>query len=287
MSQPSEPALMIHDGYPRLFTFFGLSYLYSWILWAPLVGASVGLIKWAPPSGLYLAGGFGPVIAAILLAGLKEGKQGIGDLVRRLFVWRVDLKWYGIALLLMPAMRLVSIAVHVALGGRTEFSATPWEKAPLLFLIGLIVPLAEEPGWRGFALPRLLSVETPVVASTVLGLVWAAWHLPMFWLQGTSYSLLRSELGLPLAVGLFAVSVVALSVLFTYLFLRTKGSLLIAFLFHDSVNTSSDLLFAAYARAAVLRPFWLFVGILVLTAVVIMITRSLPPRGIVARRQVA
>jgi uncharacterized protein len=265
----SEPALVIEEGYSRVCIFIALTYLYSWAVWG------TGLIVGIPLSGFFLAGGFGPVIAALLLTGLKDGKRGIGNLVRRLFVWRVQLKWYFVALFWMAGIRLLAIAVHVALGGNTPFSATPWAKAPLLFLIGLIVPLAEEPGWRGFALPRLLSVQSPLGASISVGLVWAVWHFPLFWIPGTSYFTLRTQMGSLPAMGLFALSVIALSILFTYLFLRTNGSLLIAFLFHDAVNTSSDLLTAPYARADILRPFWLSVGIMVLVALVVITSGGL------------
>ena len=97
--------------------------------------------------------------------------------------------------------------------------------------------LGEETGWRGFALPRLLDRTGPLPASLFLGVVWAVWHLPLFWTVG------RDAYGAPFVIML--VELPAMSVLYTWVFQHTAGSALLAILFHASGNLSS--VGAAYA----------------------------------------
>jgi membrane protease YdiL (CAAX protease family) len=157
----------------------------------------------------------------------------------------------------------------VALGGDFKGFSALSASVPALFVVGLIAPLLEEPGWRGFALPRVLSNHSALTAAIYVGLLWGIWHIPLFWFPGISYSLLRAQVGWPTAIGSFVASVTALSILFTFVYLKTRGSLLIVVLFHDAVNTSADLLAAPYTRAGVLRPFFLTAILLVLTAIIV------------------
>lgn len=105
-----------------------------------------------------------------------------------------------------------------------------------VFLVILVLggPLNEELGWRGFALPALQRQLSPRAASLVVGLFWAVWHLPLFWIPGASQE------GLPLVPIL--AQIVALSVLFTWLYNRTRGSLLLALLFHAALNATGAVL---------------------------------------------
>jgi len=89
-------------------------------------------------------------------------------------------------------------------------------------------PLGEEFGWRGFALPRLLKVRPPLVAAVVLGAIWFAWHLPTFFVPTLS----QSQLSIPL----FFINSVALSIVMTWLYLRSDGDLLVMLLVHAMAN---------------------------------------------------
>ena len=217
--------------------FFALAYAISWSLWLPAVlgglSSSSSLVF-----ALFVVGACGPSLAAILLTALREGRSGVKALLGRLLAWRVGLRWYAIVLLGTPALGLLAVALHALFGGPPlGFSpAVPWFILPVAFLLGLLGgPLNEEIGWRGYALPRLQADRGALASSLVLGLVWGLWHLPAFFMAGTS----QSEL--PLLP--YLACVVALSVLFTWLYNGTGGSLVLAVLAHGAFNFTAGFLF--------------------------------------------
>jgi membrane protease YdiL (CAAX protease family) len=121
-------------------------------------------------------------------------------------------------------------AVYLLLGGEADFSDLeyPWLAYPIvLVLTTLFTGGNEEPGWRGFALPRLLERLSPLNASLVLGVIWVAWHLPMFF---------NEEWGANNDFVWFLVNVLGLSIIMTWLFLRPRGSVIPAMLFHGGTN---------------------------------------------------
>jgi CAAX protease family protein len=128
-------------------------------------------------------------------------------------------------------------------------------------------PLGEEIGWRGYALPRLQERYSAFVASLLLGAAWALWHLPLFFITGTSQSFT------PLVP--FLVSVVALAVLFTWVFNGTRGSLLVAVLFHGTVNFSAGVLSILPSQeTGDTQPFLLSVALTLLTAAAVVLTQG-------------
>jgi uncharacterized protein len=114
------------------------------------------------------------------MIGITEGRAGI----RRFVLWRVGLGWYLFALIGIPLILVLSVIVLP--GALASFQGlAPLEPLPLLgifvYIFFLGGPLSEEPGWRGFALPRLQSLHGPLVGSPILGILWGLWHLPLFW----------------------------------------------------------------------------------------------------------
>jgi len=91
----------------------------------------------------------------------------------------------------------------------------------------------EEFGWRGYALPRLLTLSNPLMASLLLGIIWGVWHLPLFYISGVSQSFMPFSVFLLLAI--------AFSIMFTWFFQRTNRNLFSALLFHTAINTSLSL----------------------------------------------
>ncbi len=150
-------------------------------------------------------------------------------------------RWYAIVLAGPPALSLVVAGVWVALGGAWAAAAPPaLTEGPgggplpvltlLLFFVALALTdgLGEETGWRGFALPRLLERHRALPASLGLGIIWGLWHLPLFWTAGAPLegrSVILQLLALP-----------ALSLLYTWVFQHTRGSLLLAVLLHAASN---------------------------------------------------
>jgi membrane protease YdiL (CAAX protease family) len=198
-----------------------------------------------------------PAVAALLAAMLTGGRAAVTELLRRLARWRVRWTWYLVVLAGPAAFALAVAGVYVLLGGAWSDARPPAFTTSLpslaLFLVVLTLTdgVGEELGWRGFALPRMLRRFSALAASLLLGVLWAGWHLPLLWTEGSALD------GTP--IWLLFVELPATSVLFTWIFLRTRGSVLLAALLHGSTNLftvspgadeSGDLTMALIALAA-------------------------------------
>jgi membrane protease YdiL (CAAX protease family) len=240
-----------------LVAFFVLTYVLSWAIWATALAFQNGLLDWRLPGDplSYLA----VTVAALTITALSAGSKGVKDLFRRMILWRVHVKWYLAALLIPGIPAVVAMVTYAALGGSHDVGALVPASAivPLLLTQTLLHLLTEELGWRGFALPRLRARFGSLVAGVVLGLLWGAWHIPMFFVAGTRQT--YPFLG-------FVVLIVSISVIMTWIFDRTRGSILIAALFHAAMNTwwaATNLLWGATSL------FWIFVVATAATAVVV------------------
>ncbi|MEZ4663971.1 MAG: CPBP family intramembrane glutamic endopeptidase [Caldilineaceae bacterium] len=196
--------------------YFILAYTFTWIL-VPLLLINLALGVF----GLLM-----PAVAAIVVAGMSEGKSGVKQLLRPLFIWRVHPFWYGVALGLPILLSVLAVGLGGLWGWPVQMQTA--ELTPLLITVFVLV-VGEEIGWRGFALPRLLQRYAPLTASLLLGVLWAGWHLPMFIIPGTP----MFELPFTAYLGW----VVGLTFLFTWLYQQTQGSLLLATLLHGAVNS--------------------------------------------------
>jgi membrane protease YdiL (CAAX protease family) len=207
-----------------LVAFFGLVFA--------LVGVTTLLLADRPallPFALTLL----PTTAALVVVATTEGRAGVTALLRRLAIWRVGLTWYGVVLGLPVLGALAIVGLARLLGAPGVSPVDQLTPAVLLVTaVALLPAMAEEVGWRGYALPRLLMGRSALSASLILGALWAAFHLPLF-LPGQMYA------GLPLWP--LPVILIAYSVLFTWVFLHTRGSVLLISLFHAALNGSTPL----------------------------------------------
>lgn len=221
----------------------------SWLCWLPLVASErgLGLIPVSVSPLLVLLGTFGPFFSAVAIVTRRSGFRGLGQFISQAFRWRVGIQWYAAALLAPAAIRIVVIYWHILKGGAVSdwSDATRWLAVPSTFLIVLLIggPTGEEFGWRGFLLQRVQPVFGVLGASILIGIVSAAWHLPLFWISGTAQS------HLPLA--LFLVRTVALSVISTWLYNGTRRSLLFVLLFHASLNTWPNTIYILEAQGSI------------------------------------
>ncbi len=247
--------------YP-LVLFFLLTFVVTWAVWVPrAAGVEVGVLgqlwTWIP------------AIAAILAAALTGGRRAIRQLLAALVRWRVGWWWYALVIAAPAVFAAVVAGVYALLGGSwaVGFPAATTGLASLavyLVVLTLTDGVGEELGWRGFALPRLLQRYSALVASVVLGVLWGLWHLPLIYTEG------KALFGHP--VWLLLADIVAKSILFTWVFLRTRASVLIAALLHATTNlfvvsptvasAGGDLLLPALAIAAK----WLLVVVIVLVS---------------------
>jgi CAAX protease family protein len=235
--------------YPVTF-YFLIAYAFAWLVWVPLALSQdgVGLLSFHSPIGasasVVVASFVGPFLSAFIMTGITEGREGIGRLLRRCMLWRVGLGWCLFALIGIPTMLVLGVIVLpgalASFKGLPSLVAIPWiSQIVYVFLHG---PLGEEPGWRGFALPRLQRLHGPLVASLILGPLWALWHLPFFWVPAWNFPPTLAN------VGLFVIAAIPLTIVMTWVFNNTKGSVLTAILGHWSFDMTFvilNLLFTA------------------------------------------
>ena len=221
-----------------MFGFFALTFLVTWTCWvaASLIGGNpAGTARLFVIVLLYL-GIFAPGIVALVLTARGSGRNAVRRLLGRLIDWRVAGRWYVFALGFMAAIKLGAALIHrVAMGAWPEFGTTPL----VLLFGGAIVStvtggqMGEELGWRGFALPRLAVRLGMGGASVVLGIIWAAWHLPLFYILG------GETVGKSFSI--YLLQVTAISVVIGWLWWRTGASLLPVMLLHAAVNNTKDI----------------------------------------------
>jgi membrane protease YdiL (CAAX protease family) len=213
-------------GHWRTFGLFVASTLaFSWGLWTLLVFELVPTSMTVP---LIVLGGFGPLVGALVT--LRLTGRSIRTWLRSNLRYRIPLRWYALALVLPPLFIVGASVVYVVVFDASFAFA---EIAALwLFPLGLALTFVvgggqEELGWRGFAQPALQDGVSAFTASLAVGLVWFVWHVPLFFVPGSS------QAGLPLVP--YAVGVVATAVVLAWLYNAT-GSLLVPWLYHASVN---------------------------------------------------
>ncbi len=211
--------------------YFALSMLISWLLWLPAVMQQEKLPTWVYP--LFFLGGFGPFLAALAVMALSGNKNLVNNYKDRLFHLSLPWRWYAVALLLPPLLTLAANLLIGVLGGNVQEGSLlpPVLSYPLLLVTMIILGGGqEELGWRGFALPLLLERFRPLQASVMLGVFWMIWHVPLFFGPALSQS--------KLTFWLYFINGIALAALFTWFYLKTGGSILMAVLLHGGINTA-------------------------------------------------
>jgi membrane protease YdiL (CAAX protease family) len=246
-----------------LLAFFSLTVLVSWACFiaggmAPVPDRLRGL--------LFTLGAFGPAIVALWLTARTGGRAGTAALLRGLLRWEVSAHWYALAVGFLLTVKLTSaLALRVATGSWPRFGTEPWFLIAVAIVISTPFQAGEEIGWRGYALPRLAQRFGLARASLLLGVIWAVWHLPLFFVTHTD----KTGQSLPV----FLLEITALSVVLAWLFARTNGSLLLTMLMHSAVNQTVGIVPSTVPGAT--RPLalstspvaWVTVGLLWICAV--------------------
>ena len=220
-----------------------------------------------------VAATFGPTVAALVMTAVTDGGPGVVRLLRRYIQWRTRLVWYLFVLIGIPVIIVLGTIVVPGAGESfqpiigTLLIAYPWAFVLTFFLGG---PLGEEPGWRGFALPRLQKRNGPLWGSLVLGLLWAGWHFPLFFTGVWTPPTLANMV-------MFTLMITALTVIMTWVFNHTGGSLLIMMLMHASFNTFANRVAAPLFPAPIFEDYGLLpvlIGFVVTAIVLIIATRG-------------
>ena len=256
MDQPLSSQLRRRE----LAIYFVLAFAFTWAFEILIALSVKGLIPLAVPLSIHYLASFGPFLAAIIVTLVFEGVTGLRRLFAGLAKWRVD---WGYALFAIGVpFALFAVAViasriftgawpDLRLLGQVDY--LPYIGVlPALGLWMLTYGLGEELGWRGFALPRLQAGRSAFSATMILGILWAAWHWPAFLYRDT-------YLAMGFLVIFQSLSVLAASVILTWLYNGTRGSLLMVVLFHGlfdflAVSSAGGQLAAIIMSA--LAVFW-------------------------------
>ena len=245
-----------------LAAYFVLAYAITWALVSPLDLEGVGLTDQLVRPAWHAFGALGPISSAFIVTAVVDGRSGIKELLGRMGHWDVGRTWLLLAVLSPFALFVLSAAISALLGsplsgiiilGLEQLTSFSW-------IVGIFYGVGEEPGWRGFALPRLQKNRSALSATLILAVLWFFWHTPSFFY--------RYELGLEGLVGFF-FGLLAGAVWLTCLYNSTGGSVLMCILWHTAFNlvnlpdvvsdeilaiTSVLVMVAAVAVVIVFRP---------------------------------
>jgi membrane protease YdiL (CAAX protease family) len=202
---------------------------------APALAVGKGLLSpaWAQLGALSAS------LAAIVLVLVEGRKGGLRELLSRALIWRVGIRWWIFAMFYVIVPSVAALYLYQPLGGpAVDWSGLQplYQVVPMFIFLTLAAGIGEEFGWRGFLLPRLQARHNALVSGLIVGVVWAAWHVPMFFIEGTSQYEQGLAGGLLPAILAYAVFVIVQSVQFTWLFNNTRGSVLLAAVFHGASN---------------------------------------------------
>ena len=237
-----------------LIALFGLAYGITWL----------GVIPYAMGVWQVPMFPFGPIVAAIVISAVCGGWTETRQLLLRMVQWRVAPRWYAFALLLPAAVTVAAAYANVIFFGAPDPTISTLAALPSVipfFALMMVNPLqgtlGEELGWRGFALPRLLSNRSPLAASLLLGALVAIWHAPLF------------ATGMYANAWLHVSFLIAFSIPFTLLFRGSGGSVLLAMLLHTSMNLSPEIvLYSSFTGADYERSLVLFLAIGIVASIV-------------------
>jgi uncharacterized protein len=267
---------MEHSSFSTRFTpvwqFFGWSFLLSWLVWVPLAMAhyNLGPVRVSEQViGLArLLGVLMPALVAMTLTARSGGRTELHKLLARLAIWRVHWGWWLAAVGVYPALLLCAALLFNSLGWQPTLRLN--QVSPIDLLVNILIlgiaTLGEEIGWRGVALPGLQRQYRPLNASLILGAAWATWHLPFWLLLGN-----LEEFG-PGYFGLNYLFIVPSTYYLTWIFNRTRSSLLLPIAFHLSFNIVNV---AVYPVTSTLGAYALFIGLqgMVISGIILGIPR--------------
>ena len=224
-----------------------LMFLYTWTVDL----SNSGVLPFKFPFAVVLTVGWGFIFVSLFMTWLTLGKEPMKTLFKRFFLWRVNWRWYLVAILLMPALRFAAIPLTAWLTGVPADYSHPVirDLVPLDWpLFAMVIPWilfevftnGEEMGWRGYVLPRLQAKYSALTSTLILGVIWTAWHLPKFFGTGLN----GNE-----SLFWYTVFTMSVAVLLTWLYNSTRGSLLLVTLLHASGNTVHVFLPTKFAVA--------------------------------------
>jgi len=224
-----------------LVSYFLIAFVFSWLMFLPGLLTYYGVLSLSPLiiQLSAIAGLLGPILSGFIMTAVTEGKPGLGRLLRRIVRWRVGLRWYLFALVGLPMVMVLGTIIRPGALESLNISAQPLTLAYLNAFVSMALiggPLFEEPGWTGFAQPRLQRLYGPFVGGLLLGGLWALWHLPGFLIPSEDFTDIPPR-GTVLDFVVFALALMGLRIIIIWVVNNTRSSVLMAILVHASWNT--------------------------------------------------
>jgi membrane protease YdiL (CAAX protease family) len=262
---------------PLLF-FFIMAYAFSWVILIPYVLSVWGVLK-GDFTFLFVLNAFtGPALSGLMMTRITDGTAGVRRLLRRCIQPRAGWQWYAFVLLGIPALYLLGIALLP--GALASFQGAT-VRTLVVYVVTFVItvflggPLGEEPGWRGFALPRLQARHGALWGTLILGLLWTGWHLPHFLTPvqrggpGTGWAAFLTNFPI------FLVLVMSLAIIFTWVFNHTGGSVFMAILLHASINSLGQVVPPLFPAPAVVdTDLSITIGIASAALLIVILTRG-------------
>ncbi|TQO19475.1 CAAX prenyl protease-like protein [Rhodoglobus vestalii] len=256
--------------------FFLVTFGFSWAVWCVPVLMHFGLLPareggalvWLP-----FLGAFGPMVGALVMLRRENGRGAPWAHLRRVIQMSNSLRWYVMPVLLFGVVGLVVWGAPLLWGGtpQASFLPTPWVIPAVVVFMVYLGGGQEEIGWRGFALDRLLNRHNDLVASLILGVVWALWHVPLWFMAGTSQGFMP--------FGAFLIMILSLSVILTWVYVESGRSMFLAMWTHGVANAYMAI-FPVLVLAAVNQYlYWIFCCVLAVVAVSITLVRGASRRS--------
>lgn len=213
-----------------------LVYMLTWIFWLPIVISNDLFIA---ESILILSGTYMPSIIGLIMAMKYSKKSNNSNIIKSMLKIRIKIKEYIVIFSYFVTMIILFFFITKIMGD--DFLLYyPIKVFPLVFMYILVLqgPLAEEFGWRGFLMVRLMKSYNLFVSSFIIGIVWSFWHLPRFFMEGTIQWEMVEKFSLLPTISGYVIYTVLISVLISIIFLRTNESVWAAILFHTIANTT-------------------------------------------------
>lgn len=228
----------------HLWSYFILTYVLMFLTWGVMAifqipGASAAAGAGGSQAGgliLLLLGGFSPTVACLILTARFDGKAGLIRLWDKVKQTKFGWRWYAVLVFLPLLIIAIRMIFYILRGG--AFITSPLLKSPASLIgftlpILIVGPLSEEFGWRGFALERALTRFGTVKGNLLLGIMWAFWHLPLFFIPGTIQQINGNQ---PVEFSIFFLLVLGLNVFINWLYKNTGRSLFAAMSVHFVFN---------------------------------------------------
>jgi membrane protease YdiL (CAAX protease family) len=250
--------------YP-LAAYFFLAFLFTWLILAPGVAANLGWIEFNFNGTLLtILSTLGPLLAVLIIRSADQGQEGIRQTFHSMFNWRTGWKWWAASVLLICLLMALAVLISQFVDIPDMESGTGLVAQGfgpgITFMLFLLGSFGEEPGWRGFALPKLQKRFKPFVATVILTLFWWIWHIPTYWTLPISIAT-REQFGFLMAFGIQSGVLLALSIMCAWVFNGSKGSVLMPVLLHAGWNICS--LAISQEASTFLLPLFLITALIV------------------------